>query len=251
MSNNREFSDEELTAFLDGESGHARVGELARAIKNDPNLQARLDNLNLNKAEVNAAFEPLLDMAPAMPVLPKVAPRTPFLPKVKNLMLVAAIALVFLLAGSGVGYFMGQKTDRNWREFVATYHALYVNATLADIQQEPDVAKVELELVAKNIGKKIDLSVVVQQDQLDYKRAQILGFEGKPLLQLTFLSKLGDPIALCIIRSDRRESGEIRVSEMRGMRAASWSKDGYEYLLIGGRDAALIKNAATEFAKNL
>lgn len=80
---------------------------------------------------------------------------------------------------------------------------------------------------------------------------QTLGFEGRPLMQLTFLSKFGDPIALCIIRSRNTETQGIVVNEMRGMLAASWSKDGYEYLLIGGRDEALIRNAASEFAKTL
>jgi len=255
MSNDRDFSDEELTAFLDGEFEHVRVRELRQAMKNDPDLQVRFDTLNVNKSEINAAFDTLLEKAPVMPVMPEAGLRKAFVPRAKNLVLIAAFSLVFLLAGLSGGYFMGQQTDKNWREFVATYHALYINATLSDIQQTADDAGGELGLVSKNIGKKIDLSVLVQQDQLDYKRAQILGFEGRPLLQLTFLSKLGDPIALCIIRSSRQGDGQknskITMSEMRGMQAASWSQGGYEYFLIGGRDSALIKNAANEFSKNL
>jgi len=250
MSNSQKFSDEELTAFLDGEFEHASVEKIRQAVKNDSEIQARIEALSLNKSEVTTAFDLLLAKAPDMPVLPEVASARPELSVVKNWKLIAAFSVVFLLAGLYAGYFVGQNKDETWREFVATYQALYIHATLEGIDQKAEAASAELGLVSQAIGKKVDLSVLVQQNLLDYKRAQILGFEGRPLMQLTFLSKIGEPIALCIIRSKNRENNKVVMSEMRGMQAASWSRGGYEYLLIGGRDTALIKNAAVEFAKN-
>ena len=251
MNNSQEFSDEELTAFLDGEFEHTRAEEIRRALKNDSDVQARIDTLSLNKPKIDAAFDQLLNVAPSMPDLPDTAHHETSIPVARCLKLIAVFSFVFLLAGLGAGYFAGQTKDENWREFVATYQALYIHATLEGIDQKPDVAGIELDRVSQAIGKKVDLPSLVQQKQLDYKRAQILGFEGRPLMQLTFLTKLGEPIALCIIRSEMLENSKVVVSEMRGMQAASWARDGYEYLLIGGRDRALIKNAAVEFAKNL
>jgi len=251
MSSNQKFSDEELTAFLDGEFEHTRAEEIRQALKNDSDIQARINALSLNKPKINTAFNLLLDETPDMPVLPETAPRIASISVARSLKLIAVFSFVFLLAGLSAGYFVGQNKDQTWREFVATYQALYIHATLEGINQKADVASIELERVSQAIGKKVDLSTLFQQNQLDYKRAQILGFEGRPLMQLTFLTKLGEPIALCIIRSEERENSKVVVSEMRGMQAASWAKDGYEYLLIGGRDRTLIKNAAGEFAKNL
>jgi len=251
MNNNQNFSDEELTAFLDGEFEHTRAEEIRQALKNNSDVQARIDALSLDKPKIDEAFNRLLNGAPDMPDLPDTTRRETSIPVAKSLKLIAVFSFVFLLAGLGAGYFAGQSKEENWREFVATYQALYIHATLEGIDQKPDAASIELDRVSQAIGKKVDLPNLVQQNQLDYKRAQILGFEGRPLMQLTFLTKLGEPIALCIIRSEGAKNSVVVESEMRGMRAASWAKDGYEYLLIGGRDAALIKNAAVEFAKNL
>lgn len=88
-------------------------------------------------------------------------------------------------------------------------------------------------------------------EQLDYKRAQILSFEGRPLIQLAFLSKVGAPVALCILQSYDGQESSPGFSEMRGMSSASWSKDGYEYLLIGGNDNSLIKQVAERYSAQL
>ncbi len=251
MTNPPTFSDEELTAFIDGEFEHTRAEKIQRALENSAEIQTRIKALALNKSQINSAFDLLLYTAPEMPDLPEIKPAKAANITAKSIGLIAAFSFVFLIGGLSAGYFAGQHKDKNWREFVAIYQTLYINATLAGIEQQPKAATLELDKVSQSIGKKVDLSVLVQQSQLDYKRAQILGFEGRPLMQLTFLSKIGDPIALCIIRSGNQESREIVVSEMHGMLAASWSKDGYEYLLIGGHDAALIKSAANGFAKSL
>ncbi|MCF6321979.1 MAG: hypothetical protein L3J32_09455 [Rhizobiaceae bacterium] len=251
MSNNPDFSDEELTAFLDGEFDHARADEIREAVANNFDIQARLKALALDKSEINSAFEQLLDAAPQMPELPQSDAARHSVSSYRTMGLVAAFSFVFLIGGLFAGYFAGQNEEENWREFVATYQALYINATLASIDQDAEAASAELEVVSKATGKTIELAQMVEQTQLDYKRAQILGFEGRPLMQLTFLSKLGEPIALCIIRSKDSENSDIVVSDMRGMLAASWAKDGYEYLLIGGRDATLIESAAKEFAASL
>ena len=105
--------------------------------------------------------------------------------------------------------------------------------------------------MAGAIGKSIDLSTLKQIEGLDYKRVQILGFDGQPLAQLTFLSKVGAPVALCIIRKQGDGNTDIHLAELQGMSAASWSRDGYDYLLIGGSDAALIAATAGKLTGRL
>jgi len=256
MTNAGKFSDEDLVAFLDGEHEHIAVEDIQEALKSDPGLQARIDAMSMDTQAVKNAFDFILDAAPEMPDLPEAAPAPAPASMAGKLKLVAASAALFLMVGLGAGFYfgqtlVGQNGPENWREFVAVYQALYINDTLAGIDQNADEAGIELARVSQSIGKTLDLGDLVQQDQLDYKRAQILGFEGKPLAQLTFLSDAGEPIALCIIRSTGQGTKEIVISEMLGMQAASWSRDGYEYLLIGGGNAALIKDAANAFARKL
>ncbi len=52
----RRFTDEELTAFLDGEEDHAPVTEIRSALKADADLAQRLDVLRIDRQLIVAAF---------------------------------------------------------------------------------------------------------------------------------------------------------------------------------------------------
>ena len=249
MTDRQDFSDEELTAYLDGETEHAPVQRIERALDRDHSLKERLEALSVDKTRLKTGFDALLDAAPDAPTLTapehQDAPKSPMAWRST-----AATALICLMVGSGAGYMFAPQPDTGWHSFVAAYQALYVNATLSPIERSEPVALAELERVSQALGKDLELAAFQQHDQLDYKRAQVLGFKGRPLVQLAFLSKVGAPIALCIIKADGG-SAEIVTSTMQGMHTAAWAKGGYKYLLIGGTDAGLIENAAKHFAAKL
>ncbi len=52
----RSFSDEELTAFLDGEEDHAPVADIKSALQSDTALAQRLDALRIDRQIIVAAF---------------------------------------------------------------------------------------------------------------------------------------------------------------------------------------------------
>ncbi len=249
MTDRHDFSDEELTAYLDGESEHAPVQRIEHALDRDHSLKERLEALSVDKTQLRSGFDELLEAAPEAPVLS--IPEHREAPKpAMAWRSIAATALICLMVGSGAGYLLAPQPDKGWHSFVAAYQALYVNATLAPIERPEPIAMAELERVSQALGKDLELAAFQQHDQLDYKRAQVLGFNGRPLVQLAFLSKVGAPIALCIIKADGGTT-DIKTSTMQGMRTAAWAKDGYKYLLIGGTDAGLIENAAKHFAARL
>jgi len=144
-----------------------------------------------------------------------------------------------------------------WKDYVAAYQALYTNATLAKVEQSDIAKQQELTRVGAAIGKDMMISQLQVAAEIDYKRAQVLGFEGRALVQLAFLSSTGEPLALCIIRSDEaRESTKagsslaaVQQMEMEGMSSAAWSGGGYEFLLIGGKDAMLMEKLAQRFQR--
>ncbi len=252
MSEQRDFSDEELTAFLDGEGDLAPLAEIERALAQDPQLRARLDALSLDKERLGEALAPLLESAPEPPELdegPFAVARDHHAGSGWPRM--AAAAALALVIGFGAGSLLTGGGEAGWRDYVASYQALYANSTLSHIDQAQESAAAELERVPSAIGKPIALADVTLPDQLDYKRAQILSFEGRPLIQLAFLSKVGAPVALCIVRSAAGGDSAVRLTEMEGMSAAHWSKGGYAFILIGGQDDALIARIAAVYSERI
>lgn len=251
MSEGNTFSDEELTAYLDGETDHAPTAAIARALERDRDLAERLERLSVNTAGIATAFDRLLPEAPEA-LLPDEPPQPAASRSyATNVRTLVASGLLCLVIGWSASYLVSQPEEETWMDFVAAYQALYSTETLAHIEQSPDAASAELQRVSGALGKELDLDDVKQDDLFDYKRAQILGYQGNTLIQLAFLSESGVPFALCIIRSEKQQRSDVRVATMEGLSSAYWSKDGYEYLLIGGNDAAVIERAAAKYRKRL
>lgn len=235
----RTFTDEELVAYLDGEEEHAPVAAINAALKEDALLRQRLDQLHVDKQAIADGFAALLAQDRPTPVLPEVRVTRGY--GMGSLALVASLALAI---GLGSGAYLTRAPQPGWLAYVAAYQALYSTETLSHIQVDAAAQQVELDRVAVAIGKMLTPAELDMLPGAEYKRAQVLSFNGKPLIQLTFLTDSGDPLALCIIRSNTGRGAQPAVSQMEGMSAAVWGRDGYEYLLIGGQDDAQIEDYA-------
>ncbi|MEO0380352.1 MAG: transcriptional regulator, partial [Pseudomonadota bacterium] len=77
MNTPRAFSDEDLTAFLDGEADATLEAEIVAALETDEELGARMAGLELPMDAIKGAFDSMLDTAPAMPALPETASAMP------------------------------------------------------------------------------------------------------------------------------------------------------------------------------
>ncbi|NRB30691.1 MAG: hypothetical protein HRU27_08855 [Rhizobiaceae bacterium] len=252
MTERQTFTDEELVAYLDGEVEFTPADAITAALANDPALAQRLADLDVNKDALRSGFDLMLDenQSPVLPQSLHSAMATP--PKAANnnwLMAgsMAASILVALFVGYGAGNFLNQPEAPGWKAYVASYQSLYSADTLRHVNASPEAQTAELERVAAAIGKSIDLAALQQNPDLTYKRAQVLSFKGKPLVQLAFLTKSGEPVALCILKSSKPDSAEMSQANLEGMSSASWNKDGYAYLLIGGDDPALISGLANSY----
>ncbi|WP_319544575.1 hypothetical protein [Ruegeria conchae] len=70
---------------------------------------------------------------------------------------------------------------------------------------------------------------------LDLKRTQVLSFKGKPLVQVVFADAQGNPFAFCVIRQGpNAPSKAVNLAVLSGLSTATWAKDGYGYMLLGG-----------------
>jgi len=243
MNDQQIFGDEDLTAYLDGEADTSLAQRIEAALAVDRDLAVRLESLSIDVAAIKGTFDSLLTEAPAPPTTIVNAPGRQSDGAGFQFRAVAGIALVCLSVG---GYFGStfQKNNETWQEYAAAYHSLYVTNTLSNVQKPVAVSRRDLGRVAELLGKEIDFDIVSGLDQLDYKRAQMLGFDGKPLVQIAFMTKQGAPVALCIYPAPDGVAQPMASERMLGMSSAAWIHDGFEYLLVGGTDDALIESAA-------
>ncbi|MEM6372442.1 MAG: hypothetical protein AAF727_06650 [Pseudomonadota bacterium] len=254
MTAPRAFSDEDLTAFLDGEADAALEAEISAALEKDAALADRMAGLDVPMDALRDAFDGMLASAPPMPDLTPAAPKSAPAPEPANANRRPSWVLGFgtfgtgLAAGLAMALFTGfgtpEPAPRGWVSFVASYQSLYTTQTLAAIDTSPQEATAQLASISDPIG--IDLTSVPDAQGLTFKRAQLLNFNGKPLVQISYLRDDGTPVALCIIPAGPDTQG-LSMGAAEGLDVARWNTPGYGFLLIGGADGAPLEREAETF----
>lgn len=247
MMDHVQFTDEQLTAYLDGEATADLCAQIEAALDTDDALGAQLAALDIPVVEIAQAYDVLLTQAPSMPLLPAKAQHS-----THRRIGVWGIVGVFgtgIAAGLATAMFTGfgspPPAQPGWKAVVGSYQSLYSVDTLANEDISPAETQIQLAQVSQLVGA--DLTQLPQVEGLTFKRAQVLGFKGKPLVQLSFVRSDGTPIALCIIKANTKDSKPINSEELFGMAAASWNSDGRAYLLIGGDAAPTTQSEAKAF----
>ncbi|MAI48452.1 MAG: hypothetical protein CBC34_020935 [Hyphomicrobiaceae bacterium TMED74] len=252
MTSIRQFSDEELTSFLDGEADPELQQAIEAALSEDDNLVQRLEDLSIETDTIKSAFSGLLADAPNPPMLMSEHETSSFGSTGQfNYFRAASIACLVFAAGILLGRIISLPDQATWHEYAAKYHALYVTDTLAAVPTDPKGLDTALTRARSALKHKLSKQALTDVAGLDLKRSQVLGFEGRPLIRLAYLSQKGAPVALCIIGNPAATKSPPHVTSMEGLAAASWSKGGYDFLLIGGKDATLIRDAALKLQKQL
>ncbi|MEO1346280.1 MAG: hypothetical protein AAFV74_19295 [Pseudomonadota bacterium] len=228
------FADEDLIAFLDDEAGTQKADAIREALAKDNELRNRLDALRVDLSDLSTAFAQFQpgQVRPEYHI-PTVKRAVAFKP------LYAACLALAVVTGFGGGTFW-QSQDPGWTDYVAAYHALYSPNTLANVSLTEDEQTTQLAMVGDAIGKDWSLGELPVVPGVSYRRAQLLSFEGRPLVQLSFTTAAGAPLALCIIASPEAGNVAPRPTQAEGMQAVYWSAKGYEYFLVGGTDEDLI-----------
>ena len=244
MMAGRSYSDEELTAYLDGEVSAELEQEMRSALAIDRGLARRLEAMSLPVEDLREVMDRLLKNAPAMPVQDVPDPERWWGRRAS-----AAGWVVGLAACLAIGVFAGSVMFRpappGWQDVVASYQSLYVFETLNSVQSGSLAAVGKLAELSETFG--LELSRATRDPEIEFKRAQLLGYKGAPLVQLAYLTADGDPVALCILKSAHIKSSDLEVEMREGMSSASWAADGLGFLVIGGQD----NTAMTSFAERL
>ena len=83
-----------------------------------------------------------------------------------------------------------------------------------------------------------------------YNGASLLILDGRRVVRLDYFHANGTKFAHYMIETSDADLTEPVVSLREGLQAATWTKGGFEYLLIGGQEAANVWNLAKELSSN-
>jgi anti-sigma factor RsiW len=218
------FSDEDLTAYLDGEASDTDRRRIDAAKTKNPKLRARLAKLTIDTAAIRDAFN-------TMPAPAFRAPQKKSVAQTNWWKTAAAVALAF-----GVGLLSSQFTPRaqGWQQQAASYHELYSTNTLAGLSPAPQEQQQQLAMVSQAIGREMSVAQVNAGPDFEFKRAQLLGYANKPLVQIAYTSKSGAPFALCIYADNYAKSAQPEFDRMGQVDTATWSDGTRTYLVLGG-----------------
>lgn len=248
-------SDELLVAFMDGELGSPEREHIEKLIETDERVAERFDFLSRSNLPFGEAFQPLLDKAPAarldamLAAIPTTSGRRQASGGMSRRSFFAAAAAC-LVAGIAVDQTIsrvGREISRpdegsDWRAVVAEYLALYTTDTLSALPNDRNTQMAQLAEVGFKVGLPLSPETVALPG-VDFRRAQILEYDSRPLAQIAYLDPETGPMALCIIPSDKGAAAPD-MERRRGMNVVYWSNATHAFMLIGHDSADRMKELA-------
>jgi hypothetical protein len=140
-----------------------------------------------------------------------------------------------------LGWQLSQQKN-NWRDLVADYMSLYVPQTLEHLPSDEATQRVQLRTIDARLGLKL-APAQLALPRSEFKRAQILEYDGVAIAQITYLDPAHGPMALCVTRSN---SGSRPLAHERRheMNVVYWAEQQHAWMLIGRNPAAELEDMA-------
>ncbi|MBC7150610.1 MAG: anti-sigma factor [Rhizobium sp.] len=260
------LSDEHLTAFIDGVLSLEEAAAVERRIDTDPAVAERVEFLMRASLPFAEAYRPLIDEAPVarleamLDLVSAARPARSGLAISRRGLLAALAASVAFgmvfdrfalqpLRGIGAGDGEEQAEAGEWRGLVAQYMALYDADTLVGVAPPRERQEAELGTVNERLALTLTPQAVAL-DGADFKRAQVLSYDGRPLAQILYLDPKSGPLAFCIVR----KAGPVIApdTEQRlGMTVVHWSNGSHALMLIGHAPKARMQALARDLASRM
>lgn len=245
------YSDRDLLDYLNGTLDEGAAETLEHMLASDPDLEKRLLALDPLFQSVTTAFENyppddrLQSLRDRLTVDPAWSAPMPVWKRPLSAAVAAGIAGLVAGAALFAGIVTGPAPHSDWHHQVAAYQALYVPDTVLNIKPTPESLSEQFRIAENAIDLDLNSGVLANLEPLTLKRAQVLGYNGAPLIQIAFSLPDGTPVAFCIIRQNDGEGGtDAKYAEMEGLASATWATDTHGFMLIGGDDEAAIKAIA-------
>jgi anti-sigma factor RsiW len=259
-----------LRAYVDGELDPARREQVEVLLAHRPDLQLTVDALRASCLPYRAAFD-----AQALPPVPdrlmqqvatyaslaqgRQAPSAAPSSQRRRAALrmswgmgwgmAASFALGWAVPWRWTGPPTRQPNAPAWAQAIASYHALYVRATVGQQFDKPEQLASLLDGLQAEQQQRLavpDLSSI----GWTFRRVQRLGYEGRPLLQMVYLSAEGVPIAFCALPAAKVDGDQapLQVDRLHGQTVAHWVDRGLAYVLVADLSPEVLADAARGLA---
>ncbi|WP_085696051.1 anti-sigma factor [Pseudomonas sp. B26(2017)] len=246
-------SDEQLVAYLDDELDREQRSHLDSLIADDPLLSLRVQWLSRSSLPFKAAYDELAQQAPLDRLQARLdAAPSPQKTGFSRRWFIGAAAAGVALAGVAADrLFLAwqMQQSHNWRELVGDYMALYVPQTLEHLPTDEASQLAQLRTVDARLG--VSLSPAkLKLPGAQFKRAQLLEYDGVPIAQMTWLDATHGPLALCVTRTN---SGSQPLAHERrhAMNVVYWTEREHAWMLIGHHPASELEDMAKMFKTRL
>jgi hypothetical protein len=231
-------SDELLVAYLDGELDREQRQQIDLLLRSEAPVAARLNQLKCGDLPFREAFDSVLDQAPSerlqamLDALPLAeAPHRGTMSRRGFLATAASFVVAGIAADRLFMHWHNAEAADGWRLSVAEYMVLYTPQTLDHLSSDRNSHVAQLDSVGKQLGLPLTLEAV-SLPGAEFRRAQILDYEGELIGQLTYLDARHGPLALCITR-ERNGGAKLATEQQLGLNVVYWSSASHAFMLIG------------------
>ncbi len=239
-------SDEQLVAYLDDQLDVEQRTRIDTALAEDSTLNLRLQWLARSSLPFKEAFAEMGQQAPLdllqlmLDTLP--SPERPSMNRRWFLAAAASLVVGSVVADRLFLSWQSSQQKPNWRGLVADYMSLYVPETLEHLPSDESTQRAQLLVIDTRLGLNLSPAKLVLP-RSEFRRAQILEYEGVPIAQITYLDPVHGPIALCATRSN---SGSRHFARERrhGMNVVYWADMEHAWMLIGHNPASELEDMA-------
>lgn len=128
-------------------------------------------------------------------------------------------------------------------ENVAAYQSFYTKDTIAAAPLSPQQARDSLTFANQRLGRSFALADATVPG-FEFRRAQVLSFEGRPVGQFVLAAADGEPLALCVMATELADSA-MHQETRHGLTITTWRRQGFIYVTAGRFDG----QAMLDFAK--
>ncbi len=142
-------------------------------------------------------------------------------------------------------------TKPSWRMAVVEYQRLYVRETLAG-SGKPDAETTAQQLASVSSHSGLTVKApVTELPGLSFRRAQSLGINDQPLIQMAYVTADGEPVALCFTRQATPAMAPTEAKMVAGINTVSWNDGQFGFVLVGRVESAVLLEAARVAARQL
>ncbi len=246
-----QLSDELLIAYVDGQLDKPQAAAVGRLAHENPELAERIARFRYTQARFVDTFRSLLSSG--SPEWCEVAPGLELGPTrsegilSRNSMIASAVAILGVSLVTGLAFFSGEKTPApqkvserlamletvpGWQAEVAKLHSFFSRDTLALAAQ----GKPSRELISMQLGEfvRTGKGAVVPDFKahgLELARSQVLNYHGSRFLQISYLGKEEQPVALYVMAGGSAKPAEDGGYE--NVRTVHWEAGGASFVIAG------------------